>query len=259
MPRRILRLLLLPTLLQAAPPDLVNPPDDAARMASGIAYKVTHPGQGEVALGPKGLLRVHFTGWSATGATFANTRAQDEAPYLSPDRLMPGMRESLLAMKVGESRRVWIPEALAFAGAKGKPAGTVVMDLELLECVPNPDQAPIDVAGPPSEAVLLRSGLASRVLRAGTGQAHPDRNAWISVHYSGWTTDGKLFDSSLPRGTSTGLDLRNTIPGWIEGIQLMVVGERRRFWIPEKLAYRGEAGKPAGTLVFDVELVAFHN
>ena len=77
------------------------------------------------------------------------------------------------------------------------------------------------------------------------------------MHYSGWTTDGKLFDSSVVRGESIVFPLNQVIAGWTEGVQLMVVGEKRRLWIPAKLAY-GEtppAGAPAGTLVFDVELI----
>jgi peptidylprolyl isomerase len=79
----------------------------------------------------------------------------------------------------------------------------------------------------------------------------------VTVHYSGWTTDGKLFDSSVARGEPTTFPLNRVIPGWTEGLQLMVVGERRRFWIPEKLAYKGAAGAPKGMLVFDVELISF--
>ena len=73
---------------------------------------------------------------------------------------------------------------------------------------------------------------------------------------SGWTTDGMLFDSSVVRGPPTTFGLHQVIKGWTEGVQLMVAGEKRRFWIPEKLAYGGEAGKPAGMLVFDVELIS---
>jgi peptidylprolyl isomerase len=51
------------------------------------------------------------------------------------------------------------------------------------------------------------------------------------------------------------LDLNNVIRGWAEGLQLMVEGERTRFWIPERLAYKGERGKPRGMLVFDVDLI----
>ena len=77
----------------------------------------------------------------------------------------------------------------------------------------------------------------------------------MTVHYSGWTTDGKLFDSSVVRGEPTTFGLNQVIAGWTEGVQLMVVGEKRRFWIPERLAYKGAKGAPKGMLVFDVELI----
>jgi peptidylprolyl isomerase len=74
------------------------------------------------------------------------------------------------------------------------------------------------------------------------------------VHYSGWTTDGKLFDSTLPRGKPATISLRSVIAGWTQGLQLMVEGQKMRFWIPEKIAYKGER-PPYGMLVFDIELV----
>jgi peptidylprolyl isomerase len=246
-------------VVRAFAPDQPALPAEATRTASGLAYQVTHAGREGVHPAPQDFVRVHFTGWDAEGKTFANTRTDGEGLYLNMERIMPGMRESLVSMTVEERRRLWIPEPLAFAGAKGRPAGTVVMDLELLEILPAPGQAPADVAAPGPEAQVLRSGVAFKILKPGTGQTHPTRASWVSVHYTGWTTDGKLFDTSIPKGASVALQLKDTIEGWVEGLQLMVAGERRRFWIPEKRAYRGQAGKPAGMLVFDVELVGFHN
>ena len=60
------------------------------------------------------------------------------------------------------------------------------------------------------------------------------------MHYSGWTTDGKLFDSSVLRGEPATFPLNGVIAGWTEGVQLMVEGEKTRFWIPEALAYKGQ-------------------
>jgi peptidylprolyl isomerase len=77
----------------------------------------------------------------------------------------------------------------------------------------------------------------------------------VTVHYTGWTTDGKMFDSSILRGKPMTMELSGVIPGWTEGVALMVEGELTRFWIPESLAYKGEAGSPKGMLVFDVELI----
>jgi len=116
--------------------------------------------------------------------------------------------------------------------------------------------APDDVAAPPQDAQKSDSGLSSRVLVKGTGSEHPSATSTVTVHYTGWTTDGKMFDSSVVRGQTSSFPLNRVIKGWTEGLQLMVVGEKRRFWIPADLAY-GENGRVPGMLVFDIELLEF--
>lgn len=115
--------------------------------------------------------------------------------------------------------------------------------------------APDDVAAPPKDATTTASGLATKVLTPGTGSAHPRANSRVKVHYSGWTTDGEMFDSSVARNEPISFGLNQVIPGWTEGVQLMVEGETRRLWIPEKMAYGGQRGAPQGMLVFDVTLL----
>ncbi len=114
--------------------------------------------------------------------------------------------------------------------------------------------APSDVAAPPKDAAKTASGLASKVLKPGKGKVHPKATDEVTVHYSGWTTDGKMFDSSR-NGPPATFPLNGVIKGWTEGVQLMVEGETRRFWIPEPLAYGGRRD-PRGMLVFDVELLS---
>ena len=116
-------------------------------------------------------------------------------------------------------------------------------------------EAPADVAAPPSDAQKTESGLAYKVLSAGTGTEQPNADSSVEVHYTGWTTDGKMFDSSVKRGKTASFPLSGVIAGWTEGLQLMKVGEKTRFWIPEELAYKGRPGAPQGMLVFDVELL----
>jgi len=109
------------------------------------------------------------------------------------------------------------------------------------------------------ESTMEDTGITERfrqVLRPGVGDQHPKKSSTVTVHYSGWTTDGKLFDSSVVRGQPAKFPLSRVIPGWTEGVQLMVAGEKRRFWIPEDLAYKGASGAPQGMLVFDVELIS---
>ena len=64
-----------------------------------------------------------------------------------------------------------------------------------------------------------------------------------------------MFDSSVASGKPSTFAVREVIPGWTEGLQMMVEGEKRRFWIPESLAYAGQPGQPQGMLVFEVELI----
>jgi peptidylprolyl isomerase len=114
---------------------------------------------------------------------------------------------------------------------------------------------PPDVAAAPADATRTSTNLASKVLRPGTGTRHPRPNSRVTVHYTGWTTEGRTFDSSLSRGQPATFGLNEVIPGWTEGVQMMVEGEKRRFWIPGRLAYDGTPGRPQGTLVFDIELI----
>lgn len=115
--------------------------------------------------------------------------------------------------------------------------------------------APPDVAAPPADAITTASGLATKVQTPGTGTRRPTATSRVRVHYSGWTTDGRMFDSSVARNEPITFGLNQVIPGWTEGVQLMVEGETRRLWIPEALAYRGQPGAPKGMLVFDVQLI----
>ena len=116
--------------------------------------------------------------------------------------------------------------------------------------------APDDVAAPPADAETTASGLASKVIEAGSGGQNPGPASTVTVHYTGWLTNGEMFDSSVARGAPASFPLNRVIAGWTEGLQLMVPGEKRRFWIPEDLAYGGRPGYPAGLLVFDVELIS---
>ncbi len=113
-----------------------------------------------------------------------------------------------------------------------------------------------DVGAVPKDAKKTSSGLAYKVIEAGSGTRKPQATDQVQVHYTGWTTDGKMFDSSVARGKPATFPLNGVIKGWTEGVQLMTEGEKARFWIPAALAYGDSAGggRPSGMLVFDIEL-----
>jgi peptidylprolyl isomerase len=237
-----------------APPDVATPPADAAVTASGLASKVLTPGAGTEHPVPSDSVKVHYTGWTTDGKMFDSSVARNRPAVFPLNKVIAGWTEGLQLMVQGEKRRFWIPKKLAYEGRPDRPQGMLVFDVELLDILRVPPVPP-DVAAPPAGAEVTASGLASKKLAAGTGTRHPTRDSIVRVHYTGWTTDGKMFDSSIAKGAPAVFRLNQVIPGWTEGIPLMVEGEKRRFWIPKKLAYRGQPNMPEGMLVFDVELV----
>jgi len=237
----------------AAPADVKAPPANAAKTKSGLASRVLNPGTGKAHPASDDLVTVHYTGWTTDGKMF-DSSVNDEPATFPLDRVIAGWTEGVQLMVVGEKRRLWIPEDLAYKGRPERPKGMLVFDVELLSFTQSPSKPPADVAKAPADAQRTSSGLAYKVLTKGTGARHPRATDKVTVHYSGWTTDGKLFDSSVQRGQPATFGLNQVIPGWTEGVQLMTEGEKTRFWIPENLAYKGQS-PPYGLLVFDVELL----
>jgi FKBP-type peptidyl-prolyl cis-trans isomerase len=128
---------------------------------------------------------------------------------------------------------------------------------------PCPERTQQDVLTNPRAPVQRTAlGLAYCFLQEGPpGVAVPGQNDTVRVNYSGWTLEGKLFDSSIERGEPMDLALNAVIRGWSEGLRLMTPGDKARLWIPGNLGYGArepgaEAGTPPrGTIVFDIELI----
>jgi peptidylprolyl isomerase len=120
---------------------------------------------------------------------------------------------------------------------------------------PNALPAPPNVSSPPANARRTPSGLRYLVLARGSGSSHPTTADRVEVHYTGWTTDGRMFDSSRTRGQPAIFPVSGVIAGFAEALQLMAQGDRYRIWIPENLAYQGRPGAPQGMLVFEIELL----
>jgi FKBP-type peptidyl-prolyl cis-trans isomerase FklB len=106
------------------------------------------------------------------------------------------------------------------------------------------------------------SGLQYEILSSGDG-AKPNATDQVTVHYHGMLTDGTVFDSSVDRGEPATFPVNGVIPGWVEALQLMSVGDKWKLTIPSELAYgdRGAGGLigPGATLVFEVELLGINN
>src|SRR5690349_20396607 len=83
---------------------------------------------------------------------------------------------------------------------------------------PSTIPAPPDVAAPPADATKTASGLATKVLSPGKGTEHPTRDDLVTVHYTGWKTDGTMFDSSVARGAPSSFGVSRVIAGFGEGL-----------------------------------------
>ncbi|WP_339487212.1 FKBP-type peptidyl-prolyl cis-trans isomerase [Pseudomonas sp. EL_65y_Pfl2_R95] len=117
----------------------------------------------------------------------------------------------------------------------------------------------LDENGKRDGVVTTDSGLQYEVIKKSDG-AQPKPTDIVTVHYEGKLTDGTVFDSSIERGSPIDLPVNGVIPGWVEGLQLMHVGEKVKLYIPSDLAYGAQSPSPAipanSVLVFDLELIA---
>jgi FKBP-type peptidyl-prolyl cis-trans isomerase len=242
-----------------APPDVAAPPADAQKTASGLASKVLQAGTSTLSPARQDTVKVHYTGWTTDGKMFDSSVKRGQPATFALNGVIKGWTEGLQLMKIGEKRRFWIPEDLAYGGRPGAPAGMLVFDVELQEIKagPKPIAPPPDVAAPPADAQKTPGGVSYKSLSPGKGGNKPGPRDTVTVHYTGWTTDGNMFDSSVQRGKPIEFPLDRVIKGWSEGVQTMTVGEKSRLWIPQELAYQGRQGAPAGMLVFDIELVSY--
>ena len=195
---------------------------------------------------------------------FDSSVARGEKICFPLDGVIPGWTEGLQLMVVGEKRRFWIPAELAYGetpSRPGAPSGDLTFDVELfgIQAAPEAPKPPEDLEAP-DHAETTESGLASLVLEKGETDERPDKTDIVLAHFTGWLEDGTLLESTVMKGKPAQFKLDQvTIKGWGEGLQLMVKGEKRRFWIPEKLGF-GEnppPGAPKGKLIFDFELLEF--
>ena len=242
------------------PQPLTAPPPGAIETATGMSYIVLKPAPSpaRTATGPFIEFRIDL--WSSDGTTRASAR-ETGARVVAVRALaqqQPGIARALLTTPMGETRRWWIAPDRMRPGYPGMPDQLHVADITVV-AEADPLQAPADLLAPPAGALRTASGLAYRVLTRGAGGPHPGPGSTLRVDYTGWTPDGKAFDSSLTTGAPAILPLDALIDGWKEGMPLMSRGDTFRFWIPGHLAYDGSGtpGAPTGPLVFDVTLHDF--
>jgi peptidylprolyl isomerase len=228
-----------------------------------LQYIEIEAGKGPVPK-PGDLVSVHYVGTLEDGTEFDSSYGRGE-PFnfsLGQGMVIAGWDEGIGLMQVGGKARLIIPPELAYgergAGGVIPPNATLIFDVELIDILPGSPEAPTSVD--PADYVTTDSGLKYFDIVAGDGPG-PQTGQNVSVHYTGWLSDGTKFDSSLDRGQPFVFDLGagQVIPGWDEGLATMKVGGKRQLVIPPELAYgaQGAGGviPPNATLIFEVELL----
>jgi peptidylprolyl isomerase len=239
---------------KTSPPEFPGAaPTDAKVLDGEIRTLTLEEGQGSEKPEPHDAVLLEYNTWNAEGSLIDSSLWSPEQGPVDVEALPTSMAKLVTNMLEGEKLRLWLPTSMT----EGQGALVIEMKLLQIENRPAPLPAPPDVAAPPKRAKRTKSGLRYVVLqKKSTSKKRPDAISKVKVHYTGWTTDGEMFDSSVVRGTPATFPLNAVIPGWTEGVQLMRPGQHFRFWIPSELAYDGREGAPQGMLVFDVELIS---
>jgi FKBP-type peptidyl-prolyl cis-trans isomerase len=243
------------------PPDLAAPPANAQTTAKGTKYEILKPATGTQKAKSYDTVTYNYTAWDSTGRMFETTEMKKKPAKMQPFKQSATMEDILTTMAAGQRVRFWsTADKMSTSGRPlpGVPTGTVCYEIELITIEPGvePPPVPTDVAKAPADAKKTDKGVFYKLLKAGpAGGVHPKPTEMVKVNYTGWTTDGRMFDSSVIRKEPAEFSLQGVIPGWTDGIPQMVIGDKMRFWIPEEMAYKGQPGRPQGMLVFDVELL----
>ena len=239
--------------------------DNTITTESGLQYEITEKGTGEQPqAGDK--VTVHYTGFLTDSAkTKFDSSLDRDQPFtfqLGKGQVIKGWDEGIALLSVGDKATLTIPAELAYgergAGNVIPPNSDLIFEVELLSFkTPKPIVA-FNVEG--LDTITTESGLQYIMVEEGQG-VNPIDEQIVSVHYTGYLTDGTIFDSSVGRGEPIAFNIGKgqVIPGWDEGIKLLSVGSQARLIIPSDLAYgeRGAGGiiPSNATLIFDVELL----
>jgi peptidylprolyl isomerase len=194
-------------------------------------------------------VQVRYTGWTADGKTLRSPSGPEPLTLHVPVQA-DGWYEGLLQMVAGETRRMWIPAP--------DSRGTVVMDLELLNLIPRPKPppAPRDVAVAPRTARRTASGIAYEILSSDRrGGRRPGPGDAVAFNHTSFSPDGTLMESSYIDGRPLSCPMADLLAAWREALQLLRVGDKARFWFPERPKGEDDGDGPS---VSDFELLAVY-
>ncbi len=234
-----------------------------AETPSGVTYFLLESGDGEE-LKEEMIIDMHYTGYldKTRQPVFDSSydRGEPVSFILGRKMVIPGWEEALPGLRVGDRVRMWVPYEMAY-GTQGRgpipPETDLIFDMELLDARPVPSPDPFPTEG--KDTIRTESGL-QYILVDESDEDMPPAGSVITVHYTGYLSDGRLFDSSVQRSEPLRFVLGSdqVIRGWDEAFTMLPKGTKARLIVPPHLAYgdRGSGPIPPGeTLIFDVEVI----
>lgn len=202
------------------------------------------------------MVRLRMTRRQLDGAEISSSFMAVRAN--KPENIPAIIRAEVTGLHVGDQVRFNLSAEQAKV-LDNKLDGPILLDVNVVDKI-DPVPAPDDVAAPPSDALKTDDGVFYKIIQSGDGQRFPTTADDVLVHYSGWQTNGYMFDSSLLRAAPNRFPLGRLIAGWQSAVPNMSVGGKMRIWIPGALAYDNRPDRPTapkGMLVFDIELYDF--
>ncbi len=186
------------------------------------------------------------------GLNMGRSLAQEGMDDLSAAAVALGI-EDALAKKEQRLSDEQLMEAFSFLQSRAEERMAAISDKNAED-----GRKFLEENGKRDGVITTESGLQYEVLKKASG-ARPKMDDVVSVHYEGTLIDGTVFDSSIKRGSPVDLPVGGVIPGWVEGLQLMQVGEKYKFFIPSELAYGPQSPSPLipsnSVLIFELELL----
>jgi peptidylprolyl isomerase len=245
----------------APPLDIKNPPADATRRPSGLIYKTLVAAPGNPAPKRNDTVMIKYTGWrQASGETFFSNMSAENPMPLKLAIAAKGFTEGLQLVRKGEKAMLWLPPEI---GLKNQAAGsaaaeTLVYEVEVVDIVEAP-AIPPDVAQPPSDAKVTKSGAKYITVRPGTGADKARSFDEVTFNVTAWDAEGRMFDTTEMKTKPAAKVAPFTQPAPMDDVlTTMVSGERARFWIDstKMVTPSTPAGQlPAGLLCYEVEII----
>lgn len=235
--------------------------EDFTVTPDGLKYLIKESGSG-TKISDRSYVKVHYIGYFEDGEIFDSSKKRDDPFefFVGEGMVIRGWEIGMKKFREGDIATLWVPYELAY-GERGRgiipPKTNIMFDIEILKVKEPSIPEPFDISK--QDTIETESGLKYLIAKQSFGEK-PEKNDIAVVHYTGYLSNGEIFDSSVKRAQSFRFVISSgqVIPGFDEAVRIMSKGSKYRFIIPPELAYNEREVNnipPFSTLIFDIELI----